>query len=95
MFIGSSRVTSQGQISIPAEVRRRMHVRTGTELLWDLRDNGDWVVRPKRYTLEDIQEILQGSDLPRIQATDEELQKARAEFLAHRWKRSEDPDGNR
>jgi AbrB family looped-hinge helix DNA binding protein len=89
MFIATSRVTAQGQISIPVEVRRRMQVRTGTELVWDLRENGEMVVHPKRYTFADVQAILNAPGLPMIHATDEDLRQARGAFLAHRWKRSE------
>jgi AbrB family looped-hinge helix DNA binding protein len=42
-----SRVTSQNQISIPAEVRRRFRIVAGTELIWEERD-GALIVRPKR-----------------------------------------------
>lgn len=89
MFIATSRVTAQGQISIPAEVRRRMNVRAGTELVWNLLENGEMTIRPKRHTLSDVQEILNAPGLPNIHATDDEITRARGEFLAHRWKRFE------
>jgi AbrB family looped-hinge helix DNA binding protein len=89
MLIATSKVTAQGQISIPAEVRRRMHVRAGTELLWDLQENGEMVVHAKRFTFEDVQAILNAPGLPVIHASDADLRKARGAFLAHRWKRSQ------
>jgi hypothetical protein len=48
------------------------------------------VVHAKRYTLEDVQEILNAPGLPIIHATDADLRKARGEFLSHRWQRSVD-----
>jgi AbrB family looped-hinge helix DNA binding protein len=51
-----SRVTAQNQISIPASVRRRFHIVPGTELVWEERD-GLLIVRPKRFTLEDLRTV--------------------------------------
>jgi AbrB family looped-hinge helix DNA binding protein len=82
MFIAASRVTAQGQISIPAEVRRRLQIRIGTELVWDLRENGDMVVHAKRGTLADVQAILNAPGLPVIRATNEAIRQARKAFLA-------------
>ena len=93
MLIATSRVTAQGQISIPAEVRRRMQVRTGTELVWELRDNGEMVVHSKRCTFADVQAILNAPGLPAIHATEDDLRQARAAFLAHRWNRTEGQEG--
>ena len=42
MKIATSRVTSQGQISIPLEVRRRLGVTPGTTIQWEA--EGDTVV---------------------------------------------------
>lgn len=44
MSLAQSRVTSQGQISVPAEVRRRLGVGPGSIIDWDL-DDGVIVVR--------------------------------------------------
>jgi AbrB family looped-hinge helix DNA binding protein len=38
MSSATSKVTSQNQISIPAEVRRRFGIVPGTELVWEERD---------------------------------------------------------
>jgi AbrB family looped-hinge helix DNA binding protein len=53
MSSAPSKVTSQNQISIPAEVRRRFGIVPGTELVWEERD-GALVVRPKRLSLDDL-----------------------------------------
>lgn len=54
MAIARSRLTAQGQISVPAEVRRKLGIGPGSLLEWD--EEGDKVVvrRSGRYTSEDI-----------------------------------------
>jgi len=54
MPIAHSKVTAQGQISVPAEVRRRLGVGPGSVLEWD--EDGERIVvrRAGRYTFEDI-----------------------------------------
>jgi AbrB family looped-hinge helix DNA binding protein len=44
MAIALSKVTSQGQISVPAEIRKRLGVGPGSTLVWD-EDGGRIVVR--------------------------------------------------
>jgi AbrB family looped-hinge helix DNA binding protein len=56
MSSATSRVTSQNQISIPAEVRKRFRIVPGTELVWEERD-GLLLVRPKRFTLDDLRAL--------------------------------------
>jgi AbrB family looped-hinge helix DNA binding protein len=58
MAIARSKVTAQGQISVPAEVRRRLGVGPGSVLEWD--EEGDQIVvrRVKRYTSEDIHRAI-------------------------------------
>ncbi len=53
MRSASSRVTSQNQISIPAEVRRRFGIVPGTELVGE-EEEGRLVVHPKRFTVADL-----------------------------------------
>jgi antitoxin PrlF len=53
-----SRLTSQGQISVPAKIRRKLGVGPGSILEWD--DQGEQVVirRAGRYTSEDVHRRL-------------------------------------
>jgi AbrB family looped-hinge helix DNA binding protein len=53
-----SRLTSQGQISVPARIRRKLGVGPGSILEWD--DDGEQVVvrRAGRYTSEDVHRRL-------------------------------------
>ena len=49
MTIAHSRVTAQGQIAVPAEVRKRLGVGSGSVLEWDERDNQVIVRRAGRF----------------------------------------------
>ena len=60
MALAHSRLTAQGQISVPAEVRKRLGVGPGAVLEWD-EENGQVVVRRAgRYSSEDIHRALFG-----------------------------------
>ena len=54
MALAHSKLTAQGQISVPAKVRRKLGVGPGSVLEWD--DDGDKVVvrRAGRYTSEEV-----------------------------------------
>lgn len=54
MALAQSKLTAQGQISVPAEVRRKLGVGPGSVLEWD--EEGEKIVvrRIGRYTSEDI-----------------------------------------
>jgi AbrB family looped-hinge helix DNA binding protein len=90
MLVATSKVTNQGQISVPAEVRKDLGIRAGTELIWDRNENGDYTVRPKRLTLADLHRMVGPST---VRLTDQEIQNARREFLASRTKRLDAKQG--
>lgn len=54
MTLPQSRVTAQGQISVPAEIRRKLGIGPGAVLEWE--EDGERVIvrRAGRYTFEDI-----------------------------------------
>ena len=79
----TSRVTSQNQISVPAEVRRRFGIGPGSVLIWE-ECNGELRIRPKRHTLEDVQEILSERPVDRLSL--DELDAARR-AAASRYRR--------
>ena len=58
MALARSRLTAQGQISVPAKVRQRLGVGPGSIIEWD--EDGDTVLVRKagRYTSEDIHRSL-------------------------------------
>jgi AbrB family looped-hinge helix DNA binding protein len=49
-----SKLTAQGQVSIPAEVRRQLELVPGAVLEWEVKDNTVIVRRKGKYTFEDI-----------------------------------------
>lgn len=53
-----SKVTAQGQISVPAEIRRKLGIGPGSVLQWE--EEGDHVVirRAGRYSFEEIHRAL-------------------------------------
>ncbi|MBI2197691.1 MAG: AbrB/MazE/SpoVT family DNA-binding domain-containing protein [Candidatus Rokubacteria bacterium] len=67
MALAQSKLTVQGQISVPAEIRRKLGVGPGAVLEWD-EDGGQVVVRRAgRYTSEDLHRALfpKGAPEPR------------------------------
>jgi len=58
MPLAHSKLTAQGQVSVPAKVRRRLGVGPGSVLEWD-EDDGRVVVRKAgRYSSEEIHQVL-------------------------------------
>jgi antitoxin PrlF len=58
MAIATSRVTAQGQISVPAAVRRKLGIGPGSVLEWREDDGKIVVRRAGRFTSEDIHREL-------------------------------------
>jgi AbrB family looped-hinge helix DNA binding protein len=58
MALAQSRVTAQGQVSVPAKVRQRLGIGPGSVLEWD--EDGDRVIVRKagRYSSRDIHQAL-------------------------------------
>ena len=58
MAIAHSKLTAQGQISVPARIRRKLGVGPGSVLEWD--EDGEKVVvrRAGRYSSEDVHRSL-------------------------------------
>jgi antitoxin PrlF len=58
MAIAQSRVTAQGQISVPAEVRKKLGVGPGSVLEWHEQDDHVVVRRAARYSSQDVHQAL-------------------------------------
>ncbi|HEV3458710.1 MAG TPA: AbrB/MazE/SpoVT family DNA-binding domain-containing protein [Thermoanaerobaculia bacterium] len=58
MKIASSKLTAQGQISVPAEVRRRLGIGPGSILEWEQQGERIVVRRAGRYSSEDLHRAL-------------------------------------
>lgn len=86
MAIAHSKVTAQGQISVPAQVRRKLGIGPGSVLEWD--EQGELVVvrRAGRYTSEDVHRALFPKRLPAAR-TVEELKAGVRQYLKKRHAR--------
>lgn len=58
MAIAQSRLTAQGQISVPAEVRKKLGVGPGSVLEWDEQNDQVVVRRAGRYSSKDVHGAL-------------------------------------
>jgi len=80
MALARSRLTAQGQISVPAEVRRKLGLGPGSVLEWDEEDGKIVVRRVGRYTSEEMHKALfpNGPPPPR---TVEEMDEGIGEYM--------------
>lgn len=80
MALPQSKVTAQGQISVPAEIRRKLGIGPGSILEWE--EQGDRVVvrRIGRYSWDDIHRALFKDKKPPYH-TDEELKEGIARYI--------------
>ena len=71
MAIAHSKVTAQGQISIPAGIRKRLGIAPGSILEWD--EDGENIVvrRSARFSSEDIHRALFPKGAPQPRTVDE------------------------
>lgn len=78
MAFASSKLTAQGQISVPAEVRRKLGLAPGSVLEWE--EEGDHVVvrRAGRYTSEELHSALFLAKQPASRALSELKEGVRA-----------------
>ena len=85
MALPQSKVTAQGQISVPAEIRRKLGIGPGSVLEWE-EEGGQVIVRKAgRYSSEDIHRAL--FRRPPKARTLEELQKGIEEHVRARHAR--------
>jgi AbrB family looped-hinge helix DNA binding protein len=71
MVIAHSKVTSQGQISVPIDIRRKLGIGPGSILEWD--EDGDQIVvrRSARFTSEDIHRSVFPERAPKSRTVDD------------------------
>ncbi|HVT09593.1 MAG TPA: AbrB/MazE/SpoVT family DNA-binding domain-containing protein [Polyangia bacterium] len=86
MAIARTRLTAQGQVSIPAEVRRRLGLTAGSILEWDAEGDRVFVRRVGKYTSEDIHKVL-FPDGPPPPISIEEMDEAIRDYIRHKYAR--------
>jgi antitoxin PrlF len=82
-----TRITSQGQVSVPASIRKKLGVEPGSTLVW--MEQGDSVVVKKRgsYTTNEIHEQLFPSGPPKKRSL-KELKDGIADYIREKHARS-------
>ncbi len=65
MALAQSKLTAQGQISVPAEIRRKLGLAPGSVLEWD--EQGDEIIvrRAGRFTSEEVHRALFPEQAPK------------------------------
>jgi AbrB family looped-hinge helix DNA binding protein len=71
MSMARSKVTAQGQISIPADVRRKLGVGPGSVLEWEEAGDKVLVRRAGTFNSEDIHKAIFGARIPAERSLDE------------------------
>ncbi len=71
MAVARSKITAQGQISVPAAVRRKLGVGPGSVLEWHEDNEKVVVCRAGRYTSADIHRALFSNRPPAARTIDE------------------------
>ena len=71
MAIAHSKLTAQGQISVPAQVRRKLGVGPGSVIEWDAQGETVVVRRAGRYSSIEIHRALFGSRSPKTRSLSE------------------------
>jgi AbrB family looped-hinge helix DNA binding protein len=71
MAIAQSKLTAQGQISVPLDVRRKLGVGPGSVIEWE--EDGDRIIvrRAGRFNSEEIHQALFGAKTPRLRTLSE------------------------
>jgi antitoxin PrlF len=86
MAIARSKVTAQGQISVPKDVRRKLGVGPGSVLEWDEEAGKILVRRAGKFTSEDIHRAVFRGRRPK-KATIEKMKEGIAEYIRDRHAR--------
>jgi antitoxin PrlF len=64
MTLASSKLTAQGQISVPAEVRRKLGLGPGSVLEWEEQGDQILVRRAGKYSSEEVHAVLFPAEKP-------------------------------
>ncbi len=81
-----SKITAQGQISVPAEIRRKLGVGPGSVLEWDAEGENVVIRRVGRFTSEDIHRALFPNGPPK-RRTLEEMDEGIRQYMREKYAR--------
>jgi antitoxin PrlF len=87
MTIAQSKLTSQGQITVPAEVRRQLGLVPGSVLEWVEEDGTMVVRRVGQFSSEDIHTALFSGEPPRARSLEELKESVGRHFKAKHARR--------
>lgn len=77
-----TQITKSGQLTMPAEIRRRLGVGSGDRILWTTDAVGNTIVRPMRYTIEELDGIIPAIDHPSAETDfDDMIDEAQEELV--------------
>ena len=87
MTLARSKITAQGQISVPAEVRRKLGISSGSVLEWN--EEGEKIVvrRSARYNWEDVHRALFPDGPPKLRTLAELKQGIKRHVLGRNARR--------
>ena len=71
MSIARSRITAQGQISVPSQVRKKLGAGPGSVLEWDQRNDEIVIRRAGKYSSADIHAAIFAGRVPEPKTTKE------------------------
>ena len=87
MAIAQSKLTAQGQISVPADVRKKLGIGPGSTIEW-VEEGGSIVVRrAEKYSFADIRKVL-FPDGPPKRVSIKQMKEAIGSGIAERYARS-------
>ena len=87
MALAHSKLTAQGQISVPADIRKKLGIGPGSVIEWD--QQGDHIVvrRSGKYSSEDIRRVL-FPDGPPKRVSIKDMKEGIGRGIAERYARS-------
>jgi AbrB family looped-hinge helix DNA binding protein len=86
MTIARSKLTAQGQISVPSEIRKKLGIGPGSVLEWDEKDDQIVVRRAARYGWDEVRKTLFPKGPPQSHTLDE-LKEGKKTYIRRKYAR--------
>lgn len=84
MKIATSKITAQGQISVPAKVREALGAGPGATLEWEQQGSHVVVRKAGKYTFADIRRLLWQGEKPK-RVTLKQMDEAKAAYIREKY----------